>query len=81
MLSGTCSMHAENKVIYKNLSHKKVTAGDSVSSGLLVKQDRNDFFFVVSDHMFTGDTEDTCVFFDQSQHGLNAMIHSRGERL
>ena len=69
-------MHAENKVIYKNPSVVKVIAGDSVSSGLLVKQDR-DFFFVVSDHMFTGDTEDICVFFDQSQYGLNAMIHGR----
>ena len=78
MLNGTCSMHAENKVIYKNPSVVKVTAGDSVSSGLLVKQEKNNFFFIVSDHMFTGNTEDICVFFGQSQYGLNAMIHNRG---
>lgn len=78
MLSATSSIHAENKVIYKNPSVVKVTAGDSVSSGLLVKQEKNNFFFVVSDHMFTGNTEDICVFFDQSQYGLNAMIHNRG---
>jgi len=78
VLSTLSSIQTESKVIYKNPSVVKVTAGDSVSSGLLVKQDRNDFFFVVSDHMFTGDTEDICVFFDQSQYGLNAMIHSRG---
>ena len=78
MLCTSCSMHSESKVIYKNPSVVQVTAGDSVSSGLLVKQDKNNFIFVVSDHMFTGDTENICVFFDQSEYGLTAIIHDRG---
>lgn len=77
-LFASCSIQAENKVIYENPSVVKVSAGDSVSSGLLVNQDKNDFYFIVSDHMFTGSTENICVFLDQSIYGLKAIIHHRG---
>ena len=72
------SAQTESKALYKSPSIVKVTAGDSVSSGLLVRQDDNDFYFVVSDHMFTGSTENICVFFGQSQYGLKGIIHHRG---
>lgn len=78
VIGTSCSIHTESKVMYKSPSIVKVTAGDSVASGLLVKQDNNDYYFVVSDHMFTSGTENICVFFGQSQYGLSALIHHRG---
>lgn len=78
LLLVSCSSQAQDKILIENPSIVKVKAENSVSTGLLVQQDMNDFYFVVSDHMFTGSTKTICVFFPDIDYGLTAKLHHRG---
>lgn len=78
LLFFSSSSQAQDENIFKNPSIVKVKAGDSVSTGLLVKHDMNNFYFIVSDHMFTGSTENICVFFPEDDYGLTAKLHHKG---